>query len=1085
MAIELLRVGLGDDVSAQVAALLRDAARAAEPFAPAPVVYIASHERRARAISRLAGEQYPEGTPDRVARELLKLFAPEIRLRGEVERDFDFFGALGETLHELGESRRAGRALVDELLVAWKRFAQTIPPDQRGDAQLAAWLPSLGRRGELFGAVVRRYLARLKQTGQHDPEDACWLAARLGEPLAPGLLVVDDLDRVTPAREALLAALAARSNRALFILRGNRELLPFLAQAHEISQQLMFAGEGRVLPERQWPQRALAGACENWLQDAPVNDAIEVLRPASRTAEIREAARAVKRARHDGLALSEICVAMPSTGNYRELIEEIFAAAGIPYDAPFELPLDETAPVAALLDLLRAAIRGLGRNELLDALASPFVPFEAADEAAQLAVRARLDEVTRESFIVGGRNVARDWLQRLQASNHPAWPSIGAPVAHILETLEPFTHGRLAAVKFLKSLEALVDASGAQRVVSSERGSEPGAALRADALHAFRTLLREMREEFRRGGNPELPTGELLRALVEQARTRSVRPPEAAAERVRVLGLRELRGVSFQRLIVLGLTDQDLPLSEEETLFLPAAREQALAEVLGPRVAAELCAPIDVTAQADYLFAHTLLAAAGALTLMLPAGEGDTPFVPATPFARLLRCMGLGELDKLPACSDGEPPVSAGELAARAASLLAPAERDGRKCKETIALSGPLAAGLHGRCIELARTDLASPPGEYEGVVGARPELAARFAAEGEQRHLFSPSQLDSFAECPMRFWSRYIMAARAPDEPSLDTKPQAIGTLLHAVFERWVLLLRERAGQPAVLPEPVKRAPVKLLELGADRAEARTIGLQLMADAFEHALQQHPTQGPFWEGVKKLVASGLPGYAELGLGSGLLARFVEQELQRNAQGLGIRFVEFDFGKNNAPEPHRPDTVPGEIELAIPGGAMRLMGSVDRVDEGPEGLVIVDYKTGKAKSAAEIRDGKAFQLAAYLAAISQVAGTPPRGMAYMLVPPEGKIEEKDVTLLNKKQAFDVHELVFTLLPKRMARILDALRNGVFLHLPFRPSGNPCGYCDYAAACARRDDVIAARQQRLGESETPEVAHVYLPDTEEA
>jgi hypothetical protein len=1085
MAIEILRVGLGDDASAHVAALLRDAARAAEPFAPAPVLYVSSHERRARAISRQAGEQYPEGTPDRVARELLKLFAPEIRLRGEVERDFDFFAALAEALSELGETRRAGRALVDELLVAWKRFAQAVSPDQRGDKQLAAWLPSLGRRGELFGAVVRRYLARLKQSGQHDPEDACWLAARLGESLAPGLLVVDDLDRITPGREALLAALAARSRRALFILRGNRELLPFLAQAHEISQQLMFASEGRVLPEGEWPQRALADACDNWLRDAPVNAAMEVLRPANRAAEVREAARAIKRARHDGLALSEICVAMPSTGNYRELIEETFAAAGIPYDAPFELPLDETAPVAALLDLLRAAIRGLGRNELLDALASPFVPFDAADEAAQLAVRAALDEVTREAFIVGGRNVARDWLQRLEASNHKAWPAIAAPVRHILLALEPFTHGRIEAVKFFKSLEALLEASGMRHVVTAERGADPGAALRAEALHAFRALLREMREEFRRGGNPALPGAELLRALLEQARTRSVRPPEAAAERVRVLGLRELRGISYRRLIVLGLTDQDLPLTEEETLFLPAASESALEEVLGPRVASELCAPIDVTAQADYLFAHTLLAAAGPLTLMLPAGEGDTPFVPATPFARLLRCMGREKLEERPACSHGEPPVSASELAARAASLLALAERGGAKAKGAIPLSEPLAAGLHGRCIELARTDLASPPGEFEGVVGTRPELDARFAAEGEQRHRFSPSQLDSFAECPMRFWSRYIVAAKAPDEPSLDTKPQAIGTLLHAVFERWVLLLREKAGQPAVLPEPVKRAPVRLLELGADRAEARAIGLQLMVDAFEQVLKQHPTEGPFWEGVKKLVAAGLPGHAEAGLGEGLLVRLVDHELKRNAEGHGIRFVEFDFGKGNAPEPARPDTVPDQIELAIPGGAMRLMGSVDRVDEGPEGLEIVDYKTGKVKTTAEIRDGKAFQLAAYLAAISQVAGTPPRGMAYVQVPPEGAIKRIDVTLRNNKPAFDVNELVFTRLPQRLARILEALRHGVFMHLPFRPSGNPCGYCDYAAACARRDDVIATRQQRLAAAETPEVAHVYLPDTEEA
>src|SRR5690606_2246023 len=135
-------------------------------------------------------------------------------LRGEVERDFDFFGALAATLDELGEKRRPGRALVDELLTGWKRLAQTIPPDQRADLD---WLSHLGRRGELFGGVVRRYLARLKQAGQHDPEDAPWLAAAPLD-VVPRLVIADDLDRIPPAREALLRALAEKAERTLFIL---------------------------------------------------------------------------------------------------------------------------------------------------------------------------------------------------------------------------------------------------------------------------------------------------------------------------------------------------------------------------------------------------------------------------------------------------------------------------------------------------------------------------------------------------------------------------------------------------------------------------------------------------------------------------------------------------------------------------------------------------------------------------------------------------------------------------------------------------------------------------------------------------
>ncbi|MBZ0135376.1 MAG: PD-(D/E)XK nuclease family protein [Planctomycetes bacterium] len=1073
MGIELLRVPLEADVSGFVAALLRDAARASAPFAPAPVIYMGANERRARAISRAAGEQYPEGTPDRVARELLRLTAPTLVLRGEVERDFDFFGALAATLDELGEKRRPGRALVDELLIAWKRLAQAVPPNQRGDL---GWLSQLGRRGELLGGVVRRYLERLKQTGQYDPEDAPWLAATHCD-ARPKLVVADDLDRITPAREAFLRALADRAERTLIILRGNREALPFLADAHEVSQQLMFATEGSVVSEREWPVRPLGHACRVWLGDEPLTAPIALLRPPTRGAEVREAARLIKRAYAEGIAPGDICVAMPSPGAYRELIEETFTASGIPYDAPFELPLDETAPVAALLDLLRTARNGLERNELLDALASPFLPFEASDEDARLRIHGSLDAVTRDVYVVGGRDVRRDWLDKLEAAAHPERDVILEPARHILQLLAPFTKRQARAVSFFEALETLLGACGAPRVAKADsRAGAANASLHAGALHAFTGLLHEMREEFRRIGNPDMPVGELSRALLEQARARSVRPPEGDAPRVRVLGLRELRGMSIRHLVVLGLTDRDLPLAAQETLFLPAAHEEALAGVLGARVARELCAPIDVAAQGDYLFAHMLLCAGDALTLMLPAAESDTPFVPATPFARLLRCMAQNKLEGIPASAHGELPTSPGDLAARAGALLTKAERDGSKREQALALSPALRVGLHGRCMELARTDMASPPHQYEGIVGRHAELAAKFASDAAEPYLFSPSQIDSYAECPMRFWGRYILGVKAPEDPTLDTKPSAVGTLLHEVFERWVLLLRQEAGQPDVLADATARGALKLSDAGG-----RDVGLRLIAQAFEYACQKNPSEGPFWEGVKQLVAAGLPGRPDDGLGEGLLVRFVDHELARNAEGWGIRFVEFDFGKGNEPRPDRPDTVAAAIDLETPEGRLRLMGSVDRVDEGPDGLEIIDYKTGRAKTTGDVRDGKAFQLPTYLAAISQLAGTPPRGMKYFRVPPEGAIEVVDVTVANRKPAYDVDELVSTRLPERLQRIVNALRHGVFLHTPFARLTDACKYCDYAAACARREDVISERQTRMAEAETPEVPHVYLPE----
>jgi len=326
------------------------------------------------------------------------------------------------------------------------------------------------------------------------------------------------------------------------------------------------------------------------------------------------------------------------------------------------------------------------------------------------------------------------------------------------------------------------------------------------------------------------------------------------------------------------------------------------------------------------------------------------------------------------------------------------------------------------------------------------------------------------------------VVRARATEDPTLDTRPNAVGTLLHATFERWILLLREHAGQPAVLEQPIQREPVLLCNLAPDDAAARELGLRLMAQAFDSACADAPTEGPFWEGVKQLVSAGLPG-VQAGLGTGLLARFVDYELQRSRGGVGARFVEFRFGRaDDVPEPARPDTTPEPIELEVPGGGVMLLGSIDRVDDGPDGLEIIDYKTGGARTTAEVRDGRAFQLPVYLAAVSRLTGRAPHGMSYLRVLPEGVIKPVDVTRARGKPAYDVGALVREHLPRRLARILGALQAGVFMHLPFAGSGDPCAWCDYATACARRGDVIEARQARLRGGEG-EVEHVYLPDAE--
>ncbi|MBX3475540.1 MAG: PD-(D/E)XK nuclease family protein [Planctomycetes bacterium] len=1075
---ELWRIGIADDADREVASRLAAAVLAAPLFSDAPALHIATPERRAREIKALAGHDYPEGTPERLSRELLKRFAPEVRLRGDVERDFDFFAALADALRATGSKRRVGRALVDQLIEAWKRVAQVLPPGQR----IGPWLDALGERGLLLRAVLEGYIARLKDAGAHDPEDAPWLAAGMmpgwaGRGFAPQLVVVQDLDRVWPARMAFVRAAAQAGRQCLCIARGNADLLPFVKAPNDALAQLVQDLGGKVGKPPTLPQRPLAGTLLAWGREQQLAQApqLSLMRPATRAAEVREVARQVKRAALQGVALSRMALAFPNSGEYAELVEEEFAQAGIPFDSPFELPLAEAPPVAAVLELLRVAIGGIDRLALLDALHSPWLPF---GETGQLDV---LAAATRGAGIVGGTSPGRDWRDPLEKRPGESTAEQRRWLYDVLAVLGPLASAGMPATRFVDAVESLVKTSGARRVANADAQASGSAqaAMHVDALFQFNALLGQLRGQFAASGDPSLPTGELIRALMEQARARSVRPPESGGERVRVRGLREVRGGDFERLWLIGLTDRDLPLGEPETMFLPATRQGHIAAALGDATAEALCAPVDAPAQADYLYACAL-AAAGHVTLMHPQAQGETPFVPATAHARLLTCLRL-DVNKLPG-ADESVPASANALASRLARDLCQVEGGKKPAQHVDVRDDTLVAGIHGRLMELARGDAGSPPGEFEGLVGELPTLAARFSLGAAEGRPFSPSQIDSYAQCPQRFWSRYVMGVKAAEEPTLDTPPYAIGTLLHATFERFVHLLRRQAGQAEKLADPAGRQPVSLLEVGGGNMEAaRELGHRLVSQAFAHACELNDTRGPFWAGLKRLMASGIAGQGNE-FGRGVLARFIEEELARNAQGVGVRFTEFSFGKSDA---DGPDALPQVVQLPVPGGVVRLQGSVDRVDQGPAGLEIVDYKTGQARSTAEVRDGEAFQLPVYLAAISRITGTEPAGMSYLRTHVENELKRDDVTRTGRGDpAYDVADLVRNKLPQRLARLVGAMAAGVFVHVPFAKLDDACAYCDFALGCAVRPQVAQERQRRLADTDQEELPGVYLPDTED-
>ncbi len=155
-----------------------------------------------------------------------------------------------------------------------------------------------------------------------------------------------------------------------------------------------------------------------------------------------------------------------------------------------------------------------------------------------------------------------------------------------------------------------------------------------------------------------------------------------------------------------------------------------------------------------------------------------------------------------------------------------------------------------------------------------------------------SPSKVTAFRDCALAF--RFTAIDRLPDLPTIWTVK---GTLVHTVLER--LFWRHERGQRS------RRAASSELE-GA-----------------WHDLQSDPD------------------YRQLALGAAESAA-----LRDDADALVRNYFQIE-------DPNQVSPVGIELTLEARLGDLRLRGILDRLDRTPDGeLVVIDYKTGRAPSAA-------------------------------------------------------------------------------------------------------------------------------------
>ena len=295
-------------------------------------------------------------------------------------------------------------------------------------------------------------------------------------------------------------------------------------------------------------------------------------------------------------------------------------------------------------------------------------------------------------------------------------------------------------------------------------------------------------------------------------------------------------------------------------------------------------------------------------------------------------------------------------------------------------------------------------PGDIELTSAAAPESPANVA--GWQRH-FSASALNTYAECPRKWFYKYVCAA--VEDPG--SAASAYGTAFHSALEDF-------HGE---FPRPQAR------DAAAMRARIR----EQITWAFERNRSGFETA-------------------------------VEFELQvRRAQRTAQRYVDWLL----VMEREAPFEVLGrELAANLELEGRPFVGYIDRLDrdERSGGVSVVDYKTGNiAASPAEygdkVRRFRDFQLPFYYWARTEAGD---RVTKLVLIPLKDAMHDVRPVVLSVGGNITIAELERS--RSRMIELSDLLGSGRIADFETTTDPSACTYCNYASACLRRPPTEAAR-----------------------
>lgn len=208
-----------------------------------------------------------------------------------------------------------------------------------------------------------------------------------------------------------------------------------------------------------------------------------------------------------------------------------------------------------------------------------------------------------------------------------------------------------------------------------------------------------------------------------------------------------------------------------------------------------------------------------------------------------------------------------------------------------------------------------SPQSGREISVEKTPEIITRmyerYDVNRHPRSLFSPSALNTYLDCRLKFYYRYVAGLKAPDEVSAEIDSALFGTIFHRAAE---LVYKDLTANG----KEIRKDDLEQV-LSNDIKLQNYVDTAFKEEFFHVAL----TEKPEYNGTQLINAKVITSY---------LRQLLRNDLQYTPffmEGMEKKVTEI-------------------IEIETPQGklALNIGGTIDRIDSKDDTLRIVDYKTG-------------------------------------------------------------------------------------------------------------------------------------------